>query len=73
MILQGVKIGGSPRFDTSFRWGYGWNYTRGYTKLNNKEKAYIESIAPKKGKDLRLYLDRSKIDPEIERVGKQIY
>ena len=26
LMLAGVRVGGSPYFPTSFRWGYGWPY-----------------------------------------------
>lgn len=31
LMLLGVRVGGSPYFPTSFRWGYGWSYPHGYT------------------------------------------
>lgn len=34
LMLVGVWIGGSPYFPTSFRWGYGWPYPRGYEPLD---------------------------------------
>ena len=38
MIMQmGVRLGGSPFFPTSFRWGYGWGYPRGYRDLTAEE------------------------------------
>lgn len=73
MMETGTNVGGSPIFKTSFRWGYGWNYTRGYLKISDKEKEYIRKLSPKRGEDLRKYLDKSKIDPEIEKIKKQIY
>jgi len=30
IMLAGVRVGGSPFFPTSYRWGYGWSYPRGY-------------------------------------------
>jgi hypothetical protein len=27
-----VRIGGHPLLPTSWRWGYGWKYPRGYTR-----------------------------------------
>ncbi|WP_246119278.1 FAD-binding oxidoreductase [Aliikangiella coralliicola] len=37
LMLAGVRVGGSPYWPTDFRWGYGWDYTRGYQKLTQKE------------------------------------
>jgi hypothetical protein len=28
----GVRLGGTPYLPTPWRWGFGWEYTRGYTK-----------------------------------------
>jgi len=32
-MLAGVRVGGNPYFPTSYRWGYGWPYGRGYAPL----------------------------------------
>ncbi|MDH5471702.1 MAG: hypothetical protein OEY87_00880 [Gammaproteobacteria bacterium] len=37
IMLAGVRIGGSPYFPTSYRWGYGWSFPRGYKKLTTDE------------------------------------
>lgn len=34
VMLIGVWIGGTPLLPTSFRWGYGWPYLRGYEPLD---------------------------------------
>ena len=39
VMLAGVRVGGSPWWPTTFRWGYGWPYTHGYRALNKGEKA----------------------------------
>ncbi len=36
-----VKFGGTPKFATHFRWGYGWNYQREYAPLTKDEKKQI--------------------------------
>ncbi|MGS0536240.1 hypothetical protein [Pseudoalteromonas sp. SaAl2] len=41
LMLAGVRVGGSPYFPTSFRWGYGWSYPRWYQALTDDEKAQI--------------------------------
>ena len=41
LMLAGVRVGGSPYFPTSFRWGYGWSYPRLYKALTNEEKKQI--------------------------------
>jgi hypothetical protein len=33
----GVRIGGAPYFPTKYRWGYGWEYYRGYGELSPEE------------------------------------
>ncbi|NHO67515.1 hypothetical protein G8770_18375 [Aestuariicella hydrocarbonica] len=37
LMLNGVRIGGTPYLPTSFRWGYGWPFLRGYKPLSPKE------------------------------------
>ncbi len=43
LMLAGVRVGGSPYWPTSFRWGYGWPYLRGYKELTAEEKAMVEN------------------------------
>ena len=45
IMLLGVRIGGSPLFDTPFRWGYGWPYPKGYGELTKEELQSIEDIS----------------------------
>jgi len=42
IMLAGVRVGGSPYFPTTYRWGYGWPYTRGYSELTDSEKQKIK-------------------------------
>ncbi len=44
LMLAGVRVGGSPYFPTSFRWGYGWSYPRFYKALTTAEKKQINAI-----------------------------
>lgn len=39
MMFQGVRKGGSPKINTPFRWGYAWDYGRGYRALSLEERA----------------------------------
>jgi hypothetical protein len=41
LMLAGVRVGGSPHFPTSYRWGYGWSYQRGYKPLSDEEKQQV--------------------------------
>lgn len=41
-MYYGVTLGGSPVFPTWYRWGYGWQYGRGYKALNIYEKQQVE-------------------------------
>jgi hypothetical protein len=38
MMYNGVRVGGDAALNTSFRWGYGWPYGRGYRALNADEQ-----------------------------------
>ena len=44
LMYFGVRVGGSPYWPTSFRWGYGWPYPRGYKALTVEEKQQIKQI-----------------------------
>jgi hypothetical protein len=41
LVLAGVTIGGTPYLPTSYRWGYGWPYLRGYRALGPEERAAV--------------------------------
>ena len=43
LMLAGVRVGGSPYFPTSYRWGYGWSYPRGYQLLNEQERTDVNN------------------------------
>jgi hypothetical protein len=42
LMLQGVRVGGSPLFPTPYRWGYGWPFGRGYQALSAEELAQVK-------------------------------
>lgn len=37
LMLAGVRVGGTPYLPSTFRWGYGWPWPRGYTALTDEE------------------------------------
>lgn len=37
-MYAGVRAGGSPVFNTPYRWGYGWPYGRNYAPLTTAER-----------------------------------
>ena len=37
LMYLGVRAGGGPYWPTSYRWGYGWPYGRGYRPLSEDE------------------------------------
>jgi hypothetical protein len=43
LMLAGVRVGGTPYFPTSFRWGYGWPYFRGYKAVTPGEFENIKA------------------------------
>jgi hypothetical protein len=47
LMLLGVRIGGSPYFPSSFRWGYGWPFPRGYQHLSMREKQQVAEQSKK--------------------------
>jgi len=44
LMLAGVRVGGSPYWPTSFRWGYGWPYFKGYGELTKDELEQVEEM-----------------------------
>jgi len=44
MTYDGVRVGGSPVFPTWYRWGYGWEYGRGYKPLTEEEQNQVASM-----------------------------
>jgi hypothetical protein len=42
----GVRIGGSAWLPTSWRWGYAWDYPRGYHDLTAEEQAALDDLMP---------------------------
>ena len=44
LMLAGVRVGGTPYLPTSFRWGYGWSWPRGYGDLNEEEWKQIKEM-----------------------------
>lgn len=48
IMYLGVRVGGSPKFSSKFRWGYGWKYQREYTPLTPEELEQIVEQASKK-------------------------
>ncbi|WP_226989253.1 tyrosine-protein phosphatase [Desulfuromonas sp. TF] len=41
-MYLGVRAGGIPAFPAWYRWGYGWDYGRGYKELNAIEKEQVK-------------------------------
>ena len=48
LMLAGVRVGGSPFIPTTFRWGYGWPYPRGYKTLTDIEIQEVKIQSMKK-------------------------
>lgn len=42
-MYHGVGVGGSPYLYTWFRWGYGWEYGRGYDPVTAEEEEQVEA------------------------------
>lgn len=47
LMYLGVRVGGAPYWPSSFRWGYGWPYGRGYQALSDAEKQQVRKLWPK--------------------------
>lgn len=53
-MYQGVKYGGHPIFPNWYRWGYGWDYGRGFSALTsdevkqvNMQLKFVDATCPK--------------------------
>ena len=44
LMMDGVRVGGTPYLPTRFRWGFGWPYPRGYKALTAKERLQVEEM-----------------------------
>ena len=44
LMLAGVRVGGTPYLPTTFRWGYGWPYMRGYKELSAAEELLVQKL-----------------------------
>ena len=44
MMFAGVRLGGGPIFPNWYRWGYGWNYGRGYQPLSPLETQTADNL-----------------------------
>lgn len=56
LMYLGVKIGGEPTYRSSYRWGFGWNYDRGYLPVTAKELEYSKTVSPKTNESMSKYL-----------------
>jgi protein tyrosine phosphatase (PTP) superfamily phosphohydrolase (DUF442 family) len=50
-LYLGVRAGGHPDLPNWYRWGYGWDYGRGYLSLSEEETAQVD-------RQLRFYSER---------------
>lgn len=65
LMLQGVRVGGTPYLPTTFRWGYGWPYPRGYQPLTDEElKKIAAEIAKAKQTHPNLFSLESSVGAE---------
>lgn len=49
LMLAGVRVGGSPWWPSTFRWGYGWPYTHGYKTLTPEELEQVKKMKEGQG------------------------
>jgi len=64
LMLAGVRIGGTPYLPTSYRWGYGWPYPRGYKSLTEKEQMEVQQQLDAQKKMLATILERIEAENE---------
>lgn len=44
LMYVGVRAGGGPYYNTSYRWGYGWPFGRNYTPLSADEQVLAAQL-----------------------------
>ena len=52
VMYVGVRIGGSPDYNTEYRWGYGWNKRRDYQAHSPQDLKAIEDASPRNDQQL---------------------
>ena len=62
LMLAGVRVGGTPYLPTSFRWGYGWPFLRGYKHLTPEEQGEVDT-------ELRRY-ERDENNSHVQTLGE---
>ena len=60
LMWLGVRIGGSPNFSTSYRWGYGWPESRGFQPLSPTDKEKVAAKVKLISSDLAQILNLNK-------------
>jgi len=63
LMVTGVQLGGSPAFNTPFRWGYGWPFGRGYEPLSRSDKLQVKQ---------KLNRFKLLIDQEVKQLSLEI-
>jgi hypothetical protein len=51
LMFAGVRAGGGPYFYTSYRWGYGWAFGKGYADLTPEETTQADKLEKKYRKE----------------------
>lgn len=46
LMYRGVRAGGVPWLPTTYRWGYGWPFGRGYAPLSPAELQQVQALQP---------------------------
>ena len=44
LMFAGVRAGGGPYLNTTYRWGYGWAFGKGYADLTPEETAQADKL-----------------------------
>lgn len=58
LMYEGVRAGGSAFLPTTYRWGYGWDFLRGYKPLNTSEKQLAAKMLTDTQKIITLFHKR---------------
>ena len=70
VIYMGVRVGGTPNTNASFRWGFGWPEGREYSELTEDEK---REAAAKLRRSNFSERDHGLVDIFINETGLDVY
>ena len=69
LMFAGVRAGGGPYLNTTYRWGYGWPFGKGYVDLTPEEVAQADKLEQEYLKDHPALMCPSQPSPPLAESG----